>query len=138
MGWGVHGPTEARTRKELIDPALVRAGWEVSDPARVGLEIPVDGFDRLAWQSLHKKLAAIHASGGVTYELETPKGVSDYALYRPNGEIVAVVEAKRTSTDPRLAQAQAEFYVSEIAGGFKAFLPDGPCMRIHGYHIEER
>ncbi|MBM4460493.1 MAG: hypothetical protein FJ011_22500 [Chloroflexi bacterium] len=28
---------------------------------------------------------------------------------------MAVVEAKRTSTDPRLAQAQAEFYVSEIA-----------------------
>jgi type I restriction enzyme R subunit len=110
----VHGPTEAKTRKELIDPALVRAGWDVSDPARVGLEIPVDGFDPMAWQLLHRKLAQIRASGGA-YELETPKGVSDYVLYRPNGEIMAVVEAKRTSTDPRLAQAQAEFYVSEIA-----------------------
>jgi type I site-specific restriction endonuclease len=53
----MHGPTEARTRKELIDPARARAGWDVSDPARVGLAIPVDGFDPLAWQSLHKKLA---------------------------------------------------------------------------------
>ena len=115
MERGVPGPSEAKTRRELIDPALVRAGWDVSDPARVGLEIPVDGFDPMAWQLLYQKLAQIRASGGVTYELETPKGVTDYALYRPNGEIMAVVEAKRTSTDPRLAQAQAEFYVSEIA-----------------------
>lgn len=109
------GPNEAKTRKELIDPALKRAGWDVSDPARVGLEIPVDGFDPVAWQILSQKLAQLRADGGATYDLKTPKGVSDYALYRPNGEIVAVVEAKRTSTDPRLAQAQAEFYVSEIA-----------------------
>ncbi len=108
------GPTEAKTRKELIDPALKRSGWDVADPNRVGIEIPVDGFDPAAWQTLQKKLQQIRAAGE-TYDLETPKGVSDYALYRPNGEIVAVVEAKRTSTDPRLAQAQAEFYVSEIA-----------------------
>jgi type I restriction enzyme, R subunit len=108
MELGVHGPTEAKTRKELIDPALKRAGWDVSDPAQVGLEIPVDGFDPMAWQLLHQKLAEIRASGGA-YELKTPKGVTDYALYRPNGEIMAVVEAKRSSTDPRLAQTQAEF-----------------------------
>jgi type I restriction enzyme, R subunit len=107
-------PSEARTRKELIDPALKRAGWDVADPNRVGLEIPLDGFDPAAWQVLQKNLQQIRASGA-PYELATPKGVSDYALYRPNGEIIAVVEAKRTSTDPRLAQAQAEFYVSEIA-----------------------
>ena len=109
------GPTEAKTRKELIDPALLRAGWNVDDPNQVGLEIPVDGFDPTARQALQEKLQRIRASGGVTYHLETPKGVSDYVLYRPNGEIVGVVEAKRTSTDPRLAQTQAEFYVSEIA-----------------------
>jgi type I site-specific restriction endonuclease len=112
----VPAPTEARTRKELIDPALARAGWDVSDSARVGLEIPVDGFDPTAWQVLQQKLTQIRASGGA-YNLETPKGVSDYALYRPNGEIMAVVEAKRTSTDPRLAQAQAEFYVSRSPSG---------------------
>ncbi len=108
-------PSEAKTRKELIDPALKRAGWDVVDPNQVGLEIPVDGFDPASWHALQVKLQQIRASGGVTYDLETPKGVSDYALYRPNGEIVAVVEAKHTSNDPRLAQAQAEFYVSEIA-----------------------
>ena len=108
-------PSEAKTRKELIDPALKRAGWDVADPNRVGLEIPVDGFDPTAWQILQQQLTQIRASGGVIYNLETPKGVSDYVLYRPNGEIIAVVEAKKTSIDPRLAQTQAEFYVSEIA-----------------------
>jgi type I restriction enzyme, R subunit len=107
-------PTEARTRKELTGPVLKRVGWDAADPNRVGLEIPIDGFDPAAWQALQKKFQQIRASGA-PYELANPKGVSDYALYRPNGEIIAVVEAKRTSTDPRLAQAQAEFYVSEIA-----------------------
>lgn len=41
--------TEAQARAELIDPALVAAGWDVNDPDRVGREIPVDGFDPAAW-----------------------------------------------------------------------------------------
>ena len=46
------GPTEAATRRELIDPALGKAGWDVNDPDQVGIEIPVDGFDAAAWQRL--------------------------------------------------------------------------------------
>ncbi len=65
-------------------------------------------------------------SGGITYDLETPKGVSDYALYRPNGEIIGVVEAKRTSTDPRLAQTQAEFYVFRDRQA-----PELPTVRVY-------
>jgi hypothetical protein len=38
-------PTEAKTRKELIDPALIKAGWDVDNLDQVGLEIPVDGSD---------------------------------------------------------------------------------------------
>lgn len=34
-------------RKELIDPALAAAGWNVNDKVRVGIEIPVDGFPAL-------------------------------------------------------------------------------------------
>jgi hypothetical protein len=61
-------PSEARTRKELIDPALARAGWDVNDPARVRVEIPVDGFDPGAWQALSARLkgtgeAACHRAG---------------------------------------------------------------------------
>jgi type I site-specific restriction endonuclease len=31
--------SEAQTRKDLIDPALEKAGWDVHDQAQVGTEI---------------------------------------------------------------------------------------------------
>ena len=108
------GPTEAQTRKDLIDPALRKAGWDVNDPDRVGLEIPIDGFDPEAWQALRAELRRM-GERGLTYDAKLPEGVSDYMLYRPNGECIAVVEAKRTSIDPRFAEAQTKFYVTEIA-----------------------
>ena len=67
------GPTEATTRRELIDPALKRAGWDVGNPDQVGIEIPVDGFDPAAWQRLEGKLAE---SGG-SYSADIPSGISD-------------------------------------------------------------
>jgi type I restriction enzyme R subunit len=107
-------PTESQTRRTLIDPALRKAGWDVDDPDQVRIEIPVDGFDPAAWKVLDAKLKRLKEAG-VPYEVELPKGICDYALYRPNGDIVAVVDAKRASVDPRLAEAQTEFYVTEIA-----------------------
>ncbi len=82
---------EAQTRKEMIDPQLEHAGWYLRDHSKVKIEIPVDGYDKEPWN-----------------------GVSDYCLYRENGEVLAVVEAKRTSTDVRLAEAQLTYYVTEI------------------------
>jgi type I restriction enzyme R subunit len=105
---------EARTRKALIDPALERAGWDLQNPQQVRFEIPVDDVDAATWQALQQKLAETRATYQITTE-ELPAGVCDYALYRPNGDIIAIVEAKKTSIDPRLAQAQVEFYVTEIA-----------------------
>jgi type I restriction enzyme R subunit len=106
--------TEAKTRKELIDPALEKAGWDVADPDQVGLEIPVDGFDPQAWQRLQARLKRLQEAG-LSYDATSlPSGVSDYVLYRSNGEIIAVVEAKRTSVHPRLAQTQTEFYVTQL------------------------
>ncbi len=43
-------PNEAQTRRDLIDPQLVHAGWNVSNPNHVGIEIPVDGYDPPARQ----------------------------------------------------------------------------------------
>ncbi|MBE0672133.1 MAG: DEAD/DEAH box helicase family protein [Anaerolineales bacterium] len=83
--------SEERTRKEMIDPQLERAGWYLRDHSKVKEEIPVDGETAEPWN-----------------------GVTDYSLYRENGEILAVVEAKRTSTDVRLAEAQLTYYVTEI------------------------
>jgi hypothetical protein len=42
--------TEAKTRRELIDPALKKACWDVGNPDQVGLEIPVDGFGAQAYR----------------------------------------------------------------------------------------
>ena len=115
-------PNEAKTRRQLINPTLKKAGWDVNNPDRAGLEIPVDGFDPVAWQMVQQKLKQLKDSGE-PLNLDLPAGISDYALYRPNGEIIAIVEAKRTSVDPRLARTQAEFYVTEIEKrqGFRPF-----------------
>lgn len=90
---------EEKTRKEYIDPELEKAGWFLRDHSRVGIEIPVTGYDKAPWN-----------------------GVTDYCLYRPNGEVAAIVEAKRASHDPRLAQQQAEHYVTEI-GARQGYIP---------------
>jgi type I site-specific restriction endonuclease len=55
--------SEERTRKELIDPQLEQAGWYLRDHSKVKIEIPVDGYDA-----------------------EPRNGVTDYCLYRENGE----------------------------------------------------
>ena len=107
-------PNEATTRRDQIDPQLLRAGWDVANSNQVGIEIPVDGFDPAAWQALSAQLKQLREAGA-TYDVELPSGISDYALYRANGEIIAVVEAKKASYNSRLAQAQAAFYVREIA-----------------------
>ena len=82
--------SEERTRKELIDPQLEKAGWYLRDHSKVKIEIPVDGYDAEPWN-----------------------GITDYCLYRENGEVLAVVEAKKTAVDVRLAEAQLTHYVTE-------------------------
>jgi len=129
-------PNEARTRKELIDPALKRAGWDVEDHTKVRVEIPVDGFDPQAWQVLSTKLKHIQETGPA-YNLGLPAGISDYALYRPNGEIIAIVEAKRTSTDARIAQTQAEFYIDQI-GKRQSFRPFAFMANGHDVYFWEK
>ena len=78
--------SEDLTRKEMIDPQLEKAGWYLRDHSKVKLEIPVDGYDAEPWN-----------------------GVSDYCLYRENGEVLAVVEAKRYSANLRLAKKTATY-----------------------------
>jgi hypothetical protein len=74
-----------------IDPQLEQAGWYLLDHSKVKSEIPVDGYYAEPWS-----------------------GVSDDTLYRENGEVLAVVEAKKTAVDVRLAEAQLTHYVTEI------------------------
>ena len=101
--------SEEETRKELIDPQLEKAGWYLADHPKVKIEIPVDGYDAEPWN-----------------------GVTDYALYRENGEVLAVVEAKKTVVDVRLAEAQLTHYVTEIEK-HQSFRPFG--FLANGYDI---
>ncbi|MBU2584538.1 MAG: DEAD/DEAH box helicase family protein, partial [Bacteroidetes bacterium] len=82
---------ESETRYSLIDPQLKKAGWNLSDRIQVGFEIPVQNYDKTR----------------VT-------GFTDYCLYRANGEVLAVIEAKRTSRDARVGKEQALQYAEEI------------------------
>lgn len=83
--------SEEQTRKEMIDPQLEKVGWYLHDHSKIRIEIPVDGYGAEPWNE-----------------------VTDYALYRENGEVSGVVEAKKTSVEGILAQAQLECYVKEI------------------------
>ena len=60
--------SEEHTRKEMIYPQLEQADWYLRDHSKVKIEIPVDGYDAEPWN-----------------------GVTDYTLYRENGEVLAEV-----------------------------------------------
>ena len=83
---------EAKTRASLIDPQLEKAGWNLSDRSQVRFEVPVIGYDTSPWN-----------------------GFTDYCLYHPDGSVLAVIEAKRTSRNAREGEEQLRQYVNEIA-----------------------
>ncbi len=83
--------SEKETRYSIIDPLLTKVRWNLADHSQVGFEIPVQNYDKTR----------------VT-------GFTDYCLYRANGEVLAVVEAKRTSRDPRVGKEQVFEYITEI------------------------
>jgi len=90
----MHDPNifkEAETRYNVIDPLLKKAGWDLADRRSIGFEIPVDGYDAAP-----------------------ANGITDYCLFRDNGEVLAVIEAKRTSRDPRVGKEQLYQYLTKI------------------------
>ena len=92
---------EGQARFILIDPTLRAGGWNLDDRTQVGLEVPVDGYDAEPWN-----------------------GVTDYVLHDPSGNVLAVVEAKRCSRNPREADEQLRHYVTEVAKK-QAYAPFG-------------
>lgn len=86
-----HSFNEAQTRYGLIDPQLTKRGWNLADRRSVSLEVPVDGYDA----------APVN-------------GITDYCLYRSNGEVLAVIEAKRTKKDARVGKEQLYQYITKI------------------------
>src|SRR6266568_6934360 len=95
--------SETATRAKLIDPLLTAAGWNLKDRTQVDIEIPVDGYDKEPWN-----------------------GITDYCLFHPSGEVLAVVEAKKTSRHPREGQEQLRIYLDKVAAREgQTFVPFG-------------
>jgi type I restriction enzyme R subunit len=90
---------EAKTRQEIIDKRLARAGWLVDHPGMVTQE-----FD-------------IFLGPDAVKETQSPYGghqFSDYVLLKKDSTPQAVVEAKKTSRDAQLGQEQALQYAQNI------------------------
>ena len=77
--------SEFKTRKIYIDLALEMAGWAIGTDCLE--EVEVKGMPN-----------------------ESGNGFADYVLYADNGKPIAVIEAKRTSIDPKKGKAQARLY----------------------------
>lgn len=81
--------SEYETRKKYIDLELKLAGWDFE--ANITEELKLTGMPN-----------------------NKNEGYADYVLFGKNGLPLAVVEAKRTSVDPRVGQNQAKLYADCI------------------------
>lgn len=83
--FNIDGISEFETRKRYIDVEIKLSGWNIGTD--VGEEIEVSGMPN-----------------------NSEVGFVDYVLYGENGKPLAVIEAKRTSKDPKVGQQQAKLY----------------------------
>ena len=86
--------SEFETRKKYIDVELKLSGWDLGKD--VGEEIEVSGMPN-----------------------NSEVGYVDYVLYGENGKPLAVVEAKRSSKDPKIGQQQAKLYADCLEKKYK-------------------
>jgi len=75
-------PTKAQTRRQLIDPALQRAGWDLNNPNLTRTESPTDGFDPAAWKALAAQLDHLCTRHQIA-DVDLPTGITDCAPYPP-------------------------------------------------------
>ena len=81
------GEAETRTRMALIDPLLTALGWNIADP------------------------------GTVTPEYKVGRDRADYALLRPDGKPLAILEAKKLGE--RFSAHQKQMVTYAAMGGIK-------------------
>lgn len=114
--------TEFQTRKRYIDVELKTLGWSFGDDVQEEVEL---------------------------FGMPNPqeKGYADYVLYGRDGLPLAVIEAKRTSKDPKIGMQQAKLYadclekmtgrrpIIFITNGFETYIWDdmtSPQRRVSG------
>jgi type I restriction enzyme, R subunit len=115
-------PTEATTRKEIIDARLKAAGWNVADRTQVIEEFLVATSDHDYGAGLREDPAAFRV-----------RGFSDYVLLGRNDKPLAVVEAKTSSRDAELGREQAKQYCQDIQAQHGGALPF--CLYTNGHEI---
>lgn len=120
--------SEFQTRKRYIDVELKLSGWDFGKD--IGEEIGVTGMPT-----------------------DSGLGFVDYVLYGANGKPIAIVEAKRSSKDPKIGQQQAKLYADCLekqfnqrpiifyTNGFEIFLWDDfngySERRVYGFFKKE-
>ncbi|MBX7222717.1 MAG: DEAD/DEAH box helicase family protein [Blastocatellia bacterium] len=122
-----HDYSEAETRSYIIDLLLKEAGWNLSKPE--DREFPVTGMPN-----------------------NTGDGFVDYVLWGDDGTPFAIVEAKRTTKDPRIGQQQAKLYadclearygvrpVMFLTNGFQTWFWDDlefPPRTVQGFYTKD-
>lgn len=90
---------EAKTRQAIIDKRLAKANWNVKDPSQVTEELDIIVDEKKAAEPKNKY-------GGHLY--------ADYALLGKDGYPLAIVEAKKSSTDAEKGKEQAVIYARNI------------------------
>lgn len=100
---------EAKTRQDIIDQRLAKAGWDVKNPAQVKSELGIK----------IKKIDSVNEPVHVYNRHQ----YADYALLGDDGYPLAVVEAKKSSRDARIGQEQAKQYAKNIQSQLKGKLP---------------
>lgn len=97
--------TEAETRKNRIDKRLKQAGWDADDASIVKQEVDTKNSDFKTRD---------YKTREDTLGSKEEKAYADYVLLDNKDNPIAVIEAKRTSKDSRVGQAQAEGYAKDI------------------------
>lgn len=129
--------SEFETRKRFINADLRMLGWEFSQSRKRNcIEIEYE----------------VHGMPKPESEDGKGKGFVDYVLYGANGDIIGLIEAKRTYHDARKGTHQAELYADCInaatgkkplifnTNGFETYLWDkesGPQRPVSGLFSEE-
>lgn len=113
----------------VIDDLLRQAGWDPADKSMVQTEVSTG--------SLRSTVFAAEASGlggaSITKDGdEIPTGRADYVLLAKNGRPLAIIEAKRSATQPYTAKQQALPYAKQLNAPF-IFLTNGELIYFWDY-----
>jgi len=108
---------EKLTRKEIIDSRLKQAGWNVADRTQVVEEF----FISVENNTVNEP--------AISYKTKTE--FSDYVLLEKNGKPLAVLEAKKSVSDPRIGEEQLHA-LAQLMNARDPFVTERLLQRVYG------